>query len=197
VANQQDPRQLEGIEQGQHIACQALIVVAARWCLRPPESSEIGADDAVVLGEARKDMSPGIPVLWPAMEENERRTRLSGSSNVHAQPGGLNDLMIDSRNSRQIAKHAASLRRFQCAVGFGGVWVPRVPGTWQPNRGKGLRMSGKIDEAKGRAKEAAGSLTGNKSLKGEGKVDKASGSVKDKVDGAADKAKDAVNPKGT
>jgi uncharacterized protein YjbJ (UPF0337 family) len=58
-------------------------------------------------------------------------------------------------------------------------------------------MSGKFDEAKGRAKEAAGSLTGDKSLKSEGKVDKASGSVKDKVGSAADKAKDVVNPKGT
>jgi uncharacterized protein YjbJ (UPF0337 family) len=56
---------------------------------------------------------------------------------------------------------------------------------------------GKMDEAKGRAKEAAGSLTGDKSLKNEGKVDKASGSVKDKVGDAADKAKDVVNPKGS
>jgi len=56
---------------------------------------------------------------------------------------------------------------------------------------------GKMDEAKGRAKEAAGSLTGDKSLKNEGKIDKASGSVKDKVGDAADKAKDVVNPKGS
>jgi uncharacterized protein YjbJ (UPF0337 family) len=56
---------------------------------------------------------------------------------------------------------------------------------------------GKMDEAKGRAKEAAGSLSGDRSLKNEGKVDKASGSVKDKVGDAADKAKDVVNPKRT
>ena len=54
---------------------------------------------------------------------------------------------------------------------------------------------GKVDEAKGRAKEAAGSLTGDRSLKNEGKVDKASGTVKEKVGDAADKAKDVVNPK--
>ena len=52
---------------------------------------------------------------------------------------------------------------------------------------------GGTDEAKGRVKEAAGDLTGDKSLKNEGKVDKASGSVKDKVGDAADKAKDIVN----
>ena len=43
------------------------------------------------------------------------------------------------------------------------------------------------DEAKGRVKEAAGSLTGDDSLKNEGKVDQAKSSVKDGVDKVADK----------
>jgi uncharacterized protein YjbJ (UPF0337 family) len=51
---------------------------------------------------------------------------------------------------------------------------------------------GSVDEAKGRVKEAAGSLTDDKSLKNEGKVDKASGNVKDAVGDAADKVKDAI-----
>ena len=53
---------------------------------------------------------------------------------------------------------------------------------------------GAKDDAKGRIKEAGGSLTGDDSLKREGKVDRASGKVKDAVGGASDKAKDAVNP---
>jgi uncharacterized protein YjbJ (UPF0337 family) len=52
---------------------------------------------------------------------------------------------------------------------------------------------GKVDKVKGRAKEAVGDLTDDDDLKREGKVDKATGSVKDKVDKAADKAKDVVN----
>ena len=51
------------------------------------------------------------------------------------------------------------------------------------------------DETKGRIKEAAGDLTDNDDLKNEGKVDRAAGTVKDKVGDAADKVKDAVNPK--
>jgi len=58
-----------------------------------------------------------------------------------------------------------------------------------------MSNDGKVDEGKGRVKEAAGSLTGDDSLKNEGKVDRASGSVKDKVGDAADKVKDVVNPK--
>ena len=50
-----------------------------------------------------------------------------------------------------------------------------------------------MDEAKGRVKEAAGDLTGDKDLQREGKVDKASGTVKDKVDDVGDKAKDALS----
>ena len=53
---------------------------------------------------------------------------------------------------------------------------------------------GAADDAKGRLKEAGGSLTGDDSLKREGKVDKASGKVKDAVGDASDKAKDVVNP---
>jgi uncharacterized protein YjbJ (UPF0337 family) len=44
-----------------------------------------------------------------------------------------------------------------------------------------------IDEGKGRLKEAAGSLTGDDSLKNEGKVDQAKSTVKDGVDKVADK----------
>ena len=51
---------------------------------------------------------------------------------------------------------------------------------------------GSADEAKGRIKEATGTLTGDDGLKNEGKVDRASGTVKDKVGDAADKVKDAL-----
>jgi uncharacterized protein YjbJ (UPF0337 family) len=48
------------------------------------------------------------------------------------------------------------------------------------------------DDAKGRLKEAAGDLTGDDDLQREGKVDQASGAVKDGVEKASDKVKDAV-----
>jgi uncharacterized protein YjbJ (UPF0337 family) len=48
------------------------------------------------------------------------------------------------------------------------------------------------DDAKGRVKEALGDLKDDKSLKREGKVDRASGAAKEKIDKAADKAKDAL-----
>jgi uncharacterized protein YjbJ (UPF0337 family) len=43
-----------------------------------------------------------------------------------------------------------------------------------------------IDKAKGRAKEAAGALSGNKHLKSEGRADQAKGSAKDAADKVID-----------
>ncbi len=51
---------------------------------------------------------------------------------------------------------------------------------------------GSADDAKGRVKEATGTLTGDDSLKNEGKVDQGVGSAKDKVGDAGDKVKDAL-----
>ena len=50
-------------------------------------------------------------------------------------------------------------------------------------------MPENTDEMKGRAKRAAGELTGDDELKREGSVDKAAGKAKEAVDKAADKVK--------
>jgi uncharacterized protein YjbJ (UPF0337 family) len=52
--------------------------------------------------------------------------------------------------------------------------------------------SGKSDELKGRVKEAAGALTGDKKLKREGKADQAVGKIKQTVEKVIDKVKDAL-----
>ena len=58
-------------------------------------------------------------------------------------------------------------------------------------------MGEKLDDLKGRAKEAAGDLTDNEGLQREGKVDQGKAEVKDKVgditDKVGDKIKDITN----
>ena len=51
----------------------------------------------------------------------------------------------------------------------------------------------KLEDMKGRVKEAAGDMTDNDDLKREGKVDQASAKVKEKVGNVADKVKDALD----
>ena len=53
--------------------------------------------------------------------------------------------------------------------------------------------SGKTDELKGRVKEAAGAITGDKKLKREGKTDQTVGKVKQKVEKVIDRVKEALN----
>ena len=54
-------------------------------------------------------------------------------------------------------------------------------------------MGGKMDQAKGRLKEAAGALKDDGDLKREGKADRATGSVKDKVERAKDWVDDKID----
>ena len=53
-------------------------------------------------------------------------------------------------------------------------------------------MAGKVDQAKGRVKEAAGALTGNQHLKQEGKMDQAAGKMKSAATKTVDAVKNAV-----
>jgi len=53
-------------------------------------------------------------------------------------------------------------------------------------------MSGTVDKAKGRIKEAAGALADDDSLRNEGKLDQAIGKVKDAAEKVAEKVKDTA-----
>jgi uncharacterized protein YjbJ (UPF0337 family) len=58
---------------------------------------------------------------------------------------------------------------------------------------KEATMGEKLDETKGRTKEAAGDLTGNKDLEREGQMDQAGAKVKKNAGAAVDKTKEAVD----
>ena len=53
----------------------------------------------------------------------------------------------------------------------------------------------KVEDTKGRLKEAAGDITGDQGLKREGKLDQASAATKKAIDDVADKVVEVVNPK--
>jgi uncharacterized protein YjbJ (UPF0337 family) len=54
-------------------------------------------------------------------------------------------------------------------------------------------MDAKMDEAKGRMKEAAGDLTDDEDMKREGKTDRMGATVKEKATEVVDKAKDLID----
>jgi uncharacterized protein YjbJ (UPF0337 family) len=54
-------------------------------------------------------------------------------------------------------------------------------------------MGSKMDEAKGRMKEAAGAATDDRDLQREGRMDQAGAAVKDKAERAKDAVGDAVD----
>jgi uncharacterized protein YjbJ (UPF0337 family) len=54
-------------------------------------------------------------------------------------------------------------------------------------------MDEDLDQAKGKIKQAAGNLTGDKDLKNEGKVDEATGKVKEFFEDAKEKVEHVVD----
>jgi uncharacterized protein YjbJ (UPF0337 family) len=54
-------------------------------------------------------------------------------------------------------------------------------------------MDSNLDQAKGRIKQAAGDITGNKDLKKQGKADEAAGNAKEAVNGMKDKAEGLID----
>jgi uncharacterized protein YjbJ (UPF0337 family) len=57
----------------------------------------------------------------------------------------------------------------------------------------GEDMDAKMDEAKGRMKEAAGDLMDDDDMKREGKADRMGATVKEKANEVVDKAKDVID----
>jgi uncharacterized protein YjbJ (UPF0337 family) len=57
---------------------------------------------------------------------------------------------------------------------------------------KEAHMSGNTKKVKGRAKQAAGAITGDKKLQREGEMDERAGDLENKVDDVADAVKEKV-----
>ena len=53
-------------------------------------------------------------------------------------------------------------------------------------------MSGSVDKAKGRVKEAVGALAGDRKLKREGKLDQKAGNVKEAAEKAINRVKESL-----
>ena len=66
------------------------------------------------------------------------------------------------------------------------MWFAEMVGVEREVAQEGRSMGGKMDQAKGRAKQAAGVLVGDKDLEREGKLDRAAGDIKEKAGDIAD-----------
>jgi uncharacterized protein YjbJ (UPF0337 family) len=58
-------------------------------------------------------------------------------------------------------------------------------------------MSGTTDQIKGKAKQAAGVVSGDKKLEREGKLDRAAGNIKKTAGGVVDKVRSAIKRRRT
>ena len=111
-------------------------------------------------------------------------------------PAGWGLLLVDRLTDRWGVDQTSGTNVW-FEIGLGTVYADQSPGRRpddeSPDEERRLGMGDKMDEAKGRAKEAVGDLTDDEKLKREGQLDRAGATVKEKAGDAVDNAKDKVN----
>jgi uncharacterized protein YjbJ (UPF0337 family) len=133
----------------------------------------------------------------PNAELQSARKQTTGHSNAGGPSGkldGLRQAAFASQESTISAGENSKLEKHlgRCALGT-RVRAQRLLRQHLQKEEDRLMASGKSDELKGRVKEAAGALTGDKKLKREGKADQAVGKIKQKVEKVIDKVKEALS----
>ena len=102
VADEPDPVEPQGIEDGEHVVGEVLLEVAVAWSVGPTEAAQVEGDDAVALGERRDQVTPLIPMLRPTMQEQHGIVAGGvGFGDVEAQAVGVDPVVghaVDMRH---------------------------------------------------------------------------------------------------
>jgi len=98
VTDEPDPVELERVEQGEEVARELLLGVGGARSVGPTEAAQVGAHHAVVLGEPRDHVPPAVPVLRPAVHQDDRITG-ARLGNVQAHIPGLDEAVLDTRDA--------------------------------------------------------------------------------------------------
>jgi hypothetical protein len=70
-----DPHRVQalGVEELDDVGRQRRLGVVPRRRVRPPPAAQVGDDHAIGLGHPGYEMTPGPPMLEPAVQQDERR----------------------------------------------------------------------------------------------------------------------------
>jgi hypothetical protein len=97
----------ELVQDGEHVARELVLLVAAVRHLRPAEAAEVGADHARVRRDEGDHVAPQVPVLRPAVQHHDRRA-LARQRYVSAQPAGVNEPVLYACYVRDAVAHRAA-----------------------------------------------------------------------------------------
>ena len=96
VAGEADPLEPEPVEERDDVGRELGLQVAAARRIGPAEAAQVGAEDPVARAERADQPPPRVPVLRPAVEEDERLgIDRSGRGDVHAEPADVVEVVLD------------------------------------------------------------------------------------------------------
>lgn len=82
-----------GVEQAEQVAGERRLGVVAGRRVGPAEAAQVGREHAMGAGQRRDHAPPAPPVLRPAVDEHERRTR-AGLGDMQAHSGAHVDVAM-------------------------------------------------------------------------------------------------------
>ena len=97
----------ERVEQGDHVVDEDVGLVGSGRRVGPAEAAQVGHDHPPDVGQPLDDAAPLVPVLRPAVEQQQR---LAGAclGDVHAQAARLDEAVLDARDRWEVVCHAAA-----------------------------------------------------------------------------------------
>ena len=107
VAGEVGPLDPERVEQRDQVVGEDVGVDRAWWRVAPAEAAQVGHDQAADVAQALHHAAPLVPVLGPAVDEQQRLAG-SGLGDVHAKAAHLDEPVLDPCDGREVVAHAAA-----------------------------------------------------------------------------------------
>ena len=110
VADHERALDPERVEQRDLVGGERLAVVAVPRRLAPAEAAQVRSDQPIFVPQGADHPPPHVPVLWPAVKEEDRRLAEPLGprfGDVDSHPVGLDEAVLDAVDVRELGAHAA------------------------------------------------------------------------------------------
>src|SRR5262245_32729295 len=107
VSDEVDVLHAENVEQPHGVRREVLRIVTVSRCVAPAEATQVRHDEPISPGELRYELAPAVPVLRPAMEQQDGLPG-TGFGHVKTHPIDIDETMFDAGDPGEIIAYRVS-----------------------------------------------------------------------------------------